>query len=447
MRLYGNGRITLINMRSERFGKFISDVKDAIAVRNGKKTEQKKEKEKYDNEKIGGYTREQYSEAVTALDPPQNDDFFADCKMTETESSIVAVVKAIVYISVIVAAAGLMAYFIITCANDVFAFIKDDTAVEVEIPEGALSDDLAQILGDAEVIKYPWLFKIYAKLKGVDGPNGYSFVAGKYTVDGMMNYDELFLAFVKTSSSTVVRITIPEGYTVDDIIELFLANGIGTREGFVDAINNYDYEGYDYIDEIDMTGRYYRLEGYLYPDTYEFYTGKSEPYYIYKLLDRFDNIIKTNNVIENAKAAGMTLDEALTIASIIEKEAYYINDYGTVSSVIHNRLKDSKNYPCLEVDCATLYAMSCESGEKITDHDMTFDSPYNTYMYEGLPPGPICNPTATSVNCAVFPSKTSYYYFVCDVKGVASDGVPNTILWAKTYAQHKKNIEKIAAAS
>lgn len=388
------------------------------------------------DEVICGYTRQQYEEAITELDEPVADEPFIGRTVTESQSTVMAIIKAVVYVAFIVSMAVMIAYFGLSCANDVFAFVKEDDEIEVTIPEYATSTELSEILGDAGAIEHPWLFRLYAQLKGIDSNPKYTFVAGNYTISPNMNYDEMFLAFVKTSSTEVIRITIPEGYTVDEIIALFVSKGIGTKEGFIDTINNYNFEGYDFLADIDMTDRIYRLEGYLYPDTYEFYMGKSEAYYIYKLLDRFDQIMN-DELRAYAKERGITIDEALAIASIIEKEAYFKNDYDIVSSVIWNRL-ESKNYPNLECDSTLVYYLSHLRGKRVTEltkEELAMDHPYNSYEREGLPPSPICSPSFTAITCALYPETTQYYFFVSDKE--------MNMYYAKTLAEHNKNIAQI----
>lgn len=225
------------------------------------------------------YSRSAYRTALRALDDP-GDDVFDKKDATETSSTVLAVIKAVVYIAFVIAVAGGAAFLITIWANDIFAFVKDDTPVEVTIGDYATTDDLATVLSDAGVIHYPAVFRFYAKLKHIDRNDNYKFEAGTYTVNGMMNYDELFLAFVATPEVKTVTVTIPEGYSCEEIIDLFLAKGIGTRDGWKYAINSYEYnvEKYTFLKDIDMAGRVYRLEGYLYPDTYYFYSDEPENY-------------------------------------------------------------------------------------------------------------------------------------------------------------------------
>ena len=409
--------------------------------KNPETTPEKKIKRKPKRkELIGGYTRAQYAAALKELDPDEKD-FFDRADYTETQSTVTAIIKALVYIIAIVTVSVALAVFAISCANDVFAFVKEEKTVEVVIPDYVTSDELADILGEAGAINYPWLFRLYCDLKDVDVSPAYKFQSGSYTISTAMNYDTLMLSFVQTTSLTTVRITFPEGATVDEIIALFEANGCSTREKFLECMETYDFTiNYDFLSDIDMTGRYYLLEGYLYPDTYDFYTGRAPEYYLCRLLDQFAKVFRQSKFFEAAESTGYTIDQLITIASIIEKEAYQQNDFDIVSSVIHNRLLDPATFPRLECDSTIVYALSCEAGKRVTDitlDDLEMDNPYNSYQKDGLPPGPICNPSYNSIACAFDPADTDekYYYFVSDKYG--------TMYYATTLKDHNANIEAI----
>ena len=168
---------------------------------------------------------------------------------SSASNAVKSIIKAVVYVILVALVAGILSYYVIEFGNDMYAFVKSDEQVEIEIPEYATVEEISQILGDSGIVKYPNLMIIYAKIKNID--ETYNFKSGIYTVNGMMNYDELLLEFVEKPSTETVRITIPEGYTVDEMITLFTENGIGTREGFIDVINNYDFD-YDFVRAIDM---------------------------------------------------------------------------------------------------------------------------------------------------------------------------------------------------
>ena len=358
-------------------------------------------------------------------------------EMDESEggNTVISIIKAITYIVAVVVVSVFLAFFVILVGNDVYAFVKDDTVTEVTIPEYATLNDVSEILAERKIIKYPTIFKLYANLKKDDG----QFLAGEYSLTPMMNYEELLSAFKPKKPSGISRITIPEGYTTDEIIDLFVSKGIGTRERYVDVINNYDFD-YWFVDELEENGipegRFYRLDGYLFPDTYEVYNASSEETVINKLLRRF-NEIYSSSYVQKAQDIGYTVDQVLTLASMIEKEAGSQSDFFDVSSVFNNRLKNAANFPYMESDATVVYAIQHDTGERVNPsaQDMTYDSPYNTYTHKGLPPGPIANPSASAIRAALYPSETKYYYFVS-----ASSRVT---YFATTLEEHNKNIEKI----
>lgn len=364
-------------------------------------------------------------------------------KETEEESSGVAsgIFKAIIYMTVVLVVSVLLAYGIILVANDVFAFVKSDAAVEVVIPENATVDDIADILGENEIIAYPSLFRLYAKFQDVDGydDEGNSiFIPGTYTVTPMKNYMQLLAAFQKQYTRETVWVTIPEGSTCEDIITLLVDEyGIASRKKFESAINDYDY-GMEFLEGLDeLEGRYYRLEGYLFPDTYQFYTDSSAETVVYRMLLNFESklsYIGEDYCSERLAELGMTLDEVVTLASMIEKEVKYAIDYDQVASVFYNRMRDRANFPRLDSDATTVYAILMETGERpetLGAEELAFDNPYNTRAVKGMPPGAIANPGYEALYCAFYPAKTNYYYFVADNNGYN--------LYARTAAGHEAN--------
>ena len=412
--------------------------------KNSETTPEKKKKRRPSRkELIGGYTRAQYAAALKELDPAEKD-FFDRADYTETQSTVTAIIKALVYIIAIVTVSVALAVFAISCANDVFAFVKEERTVEVVIPDYVTSDELSEILGEAGAINYPWLFRLYCDLKDVDTSPAYKFQSGSYTISTAMNYDTLMLSFVEKTTLTTVRITLPEGSTLDEMIAIFEANGCSTREKFLECMETYDFAAeYEFLRNIDMTGRYYLLEGYLYPDTYDFYTGRSPEYYLCRLLDQFNKVCRQSGFFKLAEESEYTFDEIMTIASIIEKEAYHQNDFDIVSSVIHNRLINNDTFPYLECDSTIIYALSCIAGKRVTEitgEDLKLDNPYNSDIKAGLTPGPICSPSYNSIACAFEPAKTeeTYYYFVSDKNGV--------MYYATTLKDHEANIEAIKKA-
>ncbi len=347
-------------------------------------------------------------------------------------------VKAITYIVLVLVVAIFISIFVIRVGNDVFAFVKSEDTVDITIPEDATTQDIATILYDNGIISYPNIFKLYAAVKKEAG----DYLAGDYTVSPSMSYDELRQEFKPKAAEGTSWITIPEGYTTDEIIDLMVSYGIGERETYIDVINNYDFD-YWFVDELEAggipEGRYYRLDGYLFPDTYQFYNSSSEVTVIDKLLSRFNQVF-VEDYRTRAAELGYSIDQILSIASLIEKEAGTADDYRKISSVFHNRLNRPDLHPKLQSDASTAYAMQMITGERpktITpDDNNNTDSPYNTYLHNGLPPGPISNPSASAIRYALYPMDSNYYYFVSANNGMT--------FYASTLVEHNRNIQQVA---
>ncbi len=343
---------------------------------------------------------------------------------------------AMIYLILIVCAGILSAYIIISVANDVFAFTKDDSLYEITISDPDMSlKELADYLHEEGIIRYPFIFRLYVGLKD-DGK--INLKEGTFSISPSYNYDKILNNLNPTPAREEITITFSEGLTVDDIIDIFVENGIGTKAGFIDAIENYDFD-YWFLEDLETSeDRYYRLEGYLYPDTYRFFTDSSEVTVLKKLLDNFKRKVP-DTYAARCEELGLTLDEAVILASMIESECARINDFEYVSAVFHNRLKSASFAGLLGSDATIQYILRHTTGERksvLTDEDLKIEDPYNSRLYAGLPPGPICNPSLNALMAAVYPNtECGYYYFVAQSNGYN--------LYAKTYQQHLKNIEAV----
>lgn len=374
-----------------------------------------------------------------------------DAEGGASDSTLVSsLVKAIIYIMAILVVSGCLSVFAITVANDVFALVKSDEEITVTIPEGLSVKELGKILEKNGVINSAGIFNFYAKLRDKNP----SFVAGEYTVSPSMNYDQLLSVFAKTvtTQAETVIVVIPEGYTVNKIIDVLVNKyGLSTREDLTDAINNYDFD-YWFVDQLEgntNTYRTYRLEGYLYPDTYYYYSDASAVTIINKMLRNFD--VKMKQTFKNCTAPGddyiekinnlcaargRTFDQIVNLASLVQMEAYYDIEYGTIASVFNNRLNNPgyQTNGYLESDATLYYILQDNPPEHLTNAHLNMDHPYNTRLYKGLPPGPITNPTYLAINYALYPENTNYYYFVSKKDGYT--------LFATTLKEHNKNVEE-----
>ena len=321
---------------------------------------------------------------------------------------------------------------IITLGEDVFKEqqVKNADGETVTVSRadiGAITDQLYQ----EGLIKYKFLFKLYSRFSKADQ----KIVPGQYALDTEMDYRAL-VTNMGTSSTTrqTVDVTIPEGYTVDQIFRLLEKEGVSTQTKLQEMAANWDY-AFDWLQAIPL-GDYHRLEGYLFPDTYKFYKGEDPKYVINKMLVNFDSKMKEYFELFEADENGntkspYTLQQIVTLASLIEKETDG-QDYTKISSVLHNRLENpgAETVGLLQVDAALVYI---NGGRVPTNEDKQIDSPYNTYLYKGLPPGPICNPGMSSLYAAMNPDSTSYYYYALN---------PTTGLheFSRTYEEHQRRL-------
>lgn len=348
------------------------------------------------------------------------------------------IARTLIYMAIVVGISAILSVVAIRWANDIFALVKDEVVATVTLPENATISDVADILGEKKIIEYPFLFRMYIGFKNRDNKDGLVFKPGDHQVNSTLNYDQLVSLMKNRKTRSIIKLTIPEGYTVDEIIELFLSNGMGTREGFVDAINNYPYS-YDFVKKLDETelskDRRYRLEGYLFPDTYEFYTDSKEIALVDKMLAAFENRFE-EEYYERLKELNMSLDEMITLASIVQMEGKYNSDFYPISGVFHNRLK-SRDLKKLESDATVQYCLA-ERKENLSYADLEVDNPYNTYLYPNLPPSAIANPGWEAIMAAMYPENNKYYYFVADTDG--------STLFAKSVTEHRKNVADVAKA-
>ncbi len=329
-------------------------------------------------------------------------------------------VKVIIYLAAVITVSVVLSLFAIRVGNDIFAFVKPDRDVIVTIEKDATLSDVAKELHEKGVIEYPSIYKMYSRFR--ISKRSYltgEFLEGQHTVSPAMNYDQLLAALsLNRNSKQVVRVTIPEGLSFYEIIDLFIENGVMTeddRDSYIEAVNEYEYD-YKFIDEMQKhqsvtEDRLYRLEGYLFPDTYDFYMGENPVSALDKLLSNFDRKFD-ESWYQRADELGYTVDEIIVLASMIEAEGNNPEDYAKISSVFHNRLKNSASYPYLDSDATVLYSYQGEKKQLEGGDTKSRIHPYNTYLNRGLPPGPICSPGYEAIYAALYPESTSYYYFL-----------------------------------
>ncbi len=327
------------------------------------------------------------------------------------------------YVAFVLGVSMFLASLVIIAANEVFAFVKPDRTAVIEVQEEATAAEVAGLLKDAGIIKYPALFRLYCTVSGAQ------FKAGKYEIDADLDYSAIARTLRYTSTyKETVRVTIPEGYTAAQIVAALVENQVAESEALYDAIQNYDFS-YDFLEGIGDSRT--RLEGYLFPDTYEFYVNDSAPNVIAKFLTNFD-VKFTPKLRTRAADLGLSLNDVVIIASMVEREARRDNERAIVASVIYNRLANPATYPRLQIDATVQYIV----GHAPTPEDLQIEDPYNTYQNDGLPPGPISNPGIASLEAALYPAETDYYYYVA-----RSDG---THIFSRTLEEHNAAIAAVS---
>jgi UPF0755 protein len=355
-------------------------------------------------------------------------------KMIERQSEA-KVVRKIVFIITLILIIGVGAiagggYFYINSALKP-ADSNNKTEKNIEIPIGSTSSGIGKILESNGIIKDARVFKYYVKLKNEAG-----FMAGDYKLSPSMTIPEIIsnLKTGKVVEEVVFKLTIPEGKQLKQIASIIAEKTNRDPNEVLNKLNDQAFisslmKKYPDILTNDIMNEnvLHPLEGYLFPATYPFY--KEDPSIeeiVYVMLDKTANVLK--NYRGEMEAKGMSVHELLTMASLIEEEATERVDRDQISSVFYNRIEAGMP---LQTDPTVLYAQG-EHKDKVLYKDLEVDSPYNTYKYPGLTPGPIANAGETSIQAALKPADSDFYYFLATSTG--------EVLFSKTLEEH--NVKK-----
>lgn len=287
----------------------------------------------------------------------------------------------------------------------------------IEIPQGASFYDISQLLHEKNLIKHEWFFTMLARVTRQDR----KIIPGEYEFNGSMRPTEILSKMVE-GQRYYHSVTIPEGYTIIQIADLLSEKKLTDRAEFLRLTRDATL-----IESLNL--RVPSLEGYLFPDTYNF-TRPTPPEVIIRTL--VHHLQKTFSPELRARAVemNMTVQQVLTLASVIEKETGLSQERPLVSGVFHNRLR--QNIP-LQSDPTVIYALETFDGD-LRKRDLSVNSPYNTYRFRGLPPGPIANPGEAAIRAALFPTPTDFVYFVS-----RNDGSHE---FSSTLAEHNQAVEK-----
>jgi UPF0755 protein len=361
---------------------------------------------------------------------------------------VVARVLVVLFAIIVVGAGVLIGSFVLTgdstqglgttltAVADPLAPVDPDDASKqtVNVPSGATAADIGADLQKRGLVRSALAFRFAAEQSGV----GSSLVAGDYELSRSMSTNEIIQVLAKGQVKRGLLATIPEGWRIEQIADRLDTTGVSTRDEFLRAVANpASVPGFDVV----AVARPSTLEGYLFPETYEVPQRVSGIRAAELMLNMFSTRL---GAALRQSSSDLNAHEILTLASIVEREARVPTERATIASVFLNRLQ--ADLP-LQADPTVQYALASRDGPQaatynywktdLTAADLLLDSPFNTYLNSGLPPGPICNPGEASVRAVLQPAKTDFLYFVATTDG------SGTHLFARTLDEHNSNVARV----
>ena len=311
-------------------------------------------------------------------------------------------------------------------------------AVVLVVEMGDSTGDIADKLLEMGLINNTFVFSLMSKVNGFDG----AYVAGTHYLIPGLSYDEIM--YFLTLEPSQVTVTIPEGTTYVELKAILHEAGLNFDDAeFDECMNSPDlFVDYDFISSIEINpDRDYILAGYLYPDTYKFDVNASPETIIRKFLNNMENKLY-DEYYARAEQIGMSMDEVITLASIIQQESGKVSDMMYISAVFHNRLNsDDESMRFLGSSATINYLVELQGGTPSllhTEAETSIDSPYNTYTNPGLPPGPICMPGLDAISAALYPEPNCGYMYFC----ATGDG---GTAFAVTLSEHEQNVATYSA--
>ena len=318
--------------------------------------------------------------------------------------------------------------YLISGSNDFFAVGRIEATVTVEIPENVTVDQLTDILYQKQVINKPEFFKIYCMLTA----DMEYFREGTFEISTTMDYEGIINYLQSEGERESVQIMFSEGLNVVEIAQKLEDMDVCSAEEFLEAVNNMDFSQYWAVSSVDsFEGTYYKLEGYLFPNTYDFYYGEELDSVIGKMIYSLQENINGADLREEIAASEYSYQEIMTLASIIQAEAHDTEDMYMISAVLHNRLRDGAYRDIYVLGCDSTTYYPYRRVEDLPEGMEDYKSSYDTYTISGLPAGPICNPGIDAIKAALRPSEdgSGYYYF-----GHHDDGTP---YYSRTLSEHE----------
>lgn len=321
----------------------------------------------------------------------------------------------------------LLSMFIIVVSRDVLGIESNSNEFTVYIPSGSTTKDIAVKLHDEGVIQYESVFVGLAKVMDADG----NMYPGDITVSYNMSYSDIIEKLTQPrEAKATVTVTFPEGITLLSAGKLLEDNGVCSADEFIYSFNSTVF-GFDFEKSVSSSSlKLYKYEGYLFPDTYEFYVGDTVYNVVKKIKTKTSEILNSER-INLAAEKGFTIDQVVTLASIVQREAGNTEQMKPIASVFINRLNNSQTFPRLQSDTTYSYIDDVIKKVLTVEYQEMYDA-YDTYTCIGLPIGAICNPGEAAIDAVLNPDETDYYFFCSNIE-------TKETFFARTVDEHEEN--------
>lgn len=336
---------------------------------------------------------------------------------------------ALVMVTLVLSVAVFGTVAVIMAAKEMLGLSRSDSEFSVEIPENSGTEAIANILKNEGIIDSPELFRLISKLKGADG----TYIAGVHKVNPNMTYSDLIEALQEEAVNPreFVSITFPEGIRLDEAAAKLEEAGVCKADEFIRTINSASF-GFTFEEYVkNSVKKYYKMEGYFFPDTYEFFLDEDPMNVVKKVFKNFDYRV-TPDYYGRMNDLGMELEEVMTLASMVQREASNPRDMKMVASVFYNRLNNPEEFPLLQSDPTSDYAENVVAAG-LEVYSQSICDAYDTYKGAGLPPGPICSPGLDAIDAVLYPSETNYYFFCSNIE-------TGEFYFAETLEEHEQNL-------
>lgn len=339
----------------------------------------------------------------------------------------------LVLLTLILALSSMLSVTILALAKEMYGIDKNTNERIINIPEGSTVTEIADQLVDEKMITLPQMFRLVSRMNDKDG----SYIAGEHVLSASMSYEDMIeeLCTNHVDERETVTVTFREGITLLEAAQKLQESDVCNAEKFLFYFNagGYDFRFEEELPQTKNPLKFQQMEGYCFPDTYEFYVDEDPNIVAQKIYANFDSKLSDGDY-KKMKELNMTLDEVITLASIVQGEAPNMAEMKKVSSVFHNRL-NSPEFEKLQSDPTRKYAEDTIAPNLPLQNQLMCDA-YNTYTSAGLPPGAINNPGVEAIQAVLYPDDTPYFYFNANID-------TREVFYAITYEEHLANLAKV----